>query len=54
MAFDFKKFLGKEEDDEEFEQKMKRLTTELSKQMEEGKKLDEEIKKNLECIGFKL
>ncbi len=43
-----------EEDDEEFEEEMKRLTSELAKQMEEGKWLDEEIKKNLENIGFKI
>ena len=43
-----------EEDSELFDEKMKRLTSELSKQMEEGKKLDEEIKKNLESIGFRL
>lgn len=42
------------EDDEEFEAKMERLTSKLSKQMEEGKKLDEEIKKNLGSIGFKV
>jgi len=42
------------EDDEAFEEKMKRLTTELSEQMKESKKLDEEIKKNLEGIGFKV
>ena len=42
------------EDDEVFEEKMKRLTAELSEQMKEGKKLDEEIKKNLESIGFKV
>ena len=33
---------------------LKRLTTELSEQMEEGKKLDEGIKKRLESIGFKV
>jgi type I restriction enzyme M protein len=43
-----------EEDEEKFEAKMKRLTSELSTQMEEGKKLDKEIKKNLEGIGFKV
>ncbi len=43
-----------EEDDEAFEEKMKRLTQELAKQMEEGKMLDEEIKKNLEKIGWKI
>ena len=42
------------EDDEKFEEKMKRLTAELSEQMKEGQKLDQEIKKNLERIGFKL
>ena len=43
-----------QEDDEEFSEKMKRLTSELAKQMAEGKKLDGEIRKNLESIGFKL
>ena len=43
-----------EEDSEVFEEKMKRLTSELSKQMEEGKRLDEEIRKNLKGIGFKV
>jgi len=43
-----------EEDKEAFEEKMKRLTAELSKQMQEGKKLDEDIKKNLEKVGFTL
>jgi len=33
---------------------MKRLTAELSEQMKEGQKLDQEIKKNLESIGFRL
>jgi type I restriction enzyme M protein len=41
-----------EEDEEAFEEKLKRLTSELAKQMLEGKKLDEEIKKNLESIGY--
>ncbi|VVB81475.1 N-6 DNA Methylase [uncultured archaeon] len=41
-----------EEDMEVFKEKMKRLTSELAKQMEEGKKLDEEIKKNLNGLGF--
>lgn len=43
-----------DEDDELFEEKMNKLTVDLSKQMEESKNLDEEIKKNLEIIGFKL
>ena len=33
---------------------MKKLTTELAEQMKEAKRLDEEIKKNLEKIGFKI
>jgi len=37
-----------------FEDKMKELTSELAEQMKEGLKLDEEIKKNLEGIGFKV
>ncbi|MFW5852842.1 MAG: type I restriction-modification system subunit M [Nanoarchaeota archaeon] len=37
-----------------FEDKMKELTSELARQMEEGKKLDMEIKKNLESIGFEI
>ncbi len=41
-----------EEDNEEFEEKMKRLTLELAAQMEQGQKLDEEIKKNLKGIGY--
>ncbi|MEA3514197.1 MAG: N-6 DNA methylase, partial [Nanoarchaeota archaeon] len=41
-----------EDDGEAFEDKMKRLTSELAEQMEEGKILDEEIRKNLEGIGF--
>jgi type I restriction enzyme M protein len=43
-----------EEDDQAFEETMKQLTAELAKQMEESKKLDEEIKKNLEKIGWKV
>lgn len=43
-----------EEDTEEFEEKMKRLTSELGEQMNEGKQLDEKIKRSLESIGFKI
>ncbi|VUT28093.1 MAG: N-6 DNA Methylase [Candidatus Syntrophoarchaeum sp. GoM_oil] len=42
------------EDDEVFEEKMNRLTSELSKQMEKGEKLDQEVKKNLGSIGYGL
>lgn len=51
------RYVGAEEEEEDlevFEDKMKRLTSELSKQMEESKKLDLEIKKNLGSIGFKI
>ena len=47
-------FEEQEEDEEAFEEKMKKLTAELAKQMEESKKLDEEIKKNLEKIGWRV
>lgn len=43
-----------EEDGEVFEEKMKKLTAELSRQMQEEKRLDEEIKRQLEKIGFKI
>jgi type I restriction enzyme M protein len=47
--------IPEEEDDGiPFEDKMEELTTALSKQMKEGQKLDEEIKKNLKSIGFKV
>jgi type I restriction enzyme M protein len=49
------RYVGAEEekeDSEAFEEKMKRLTAELAKQMAEGKNLDEEIKNNLETIGY--
>ena len=41
-----------EEDAEDFDEKMNRLTAELSTMFDEGKKLEEEIKKNLGAIGF--
>jgi type I restriction enzyme M protein len=49
------RYVGAEEeadDEEEFEEKMKNLTTKLTEQMIEGQKLDEEIKKNLRSIGY--
>ena len=49
------RYVGAEEEEEDlegFDEKMKRFISELAKQMEEGKKLDEEIKKNLERIGY--
>jgi type I restriction enzyme M protein len=41
-----------EEDDEPFEVKMKRLTTTLFAQFDEGKKLEKEIRKNLAKLGY--
>jgi len=41
-----------EEDDEPFEEKMARLTSELSEQFEESRRLEEEIRKNLKGLGF--
>ena len=41
-----------EDDGEPFEEKMDRLTTELAKLFKESRDLEEEIKKNLEGIGY--
>ncbi len=41
-----------EEDSEPFEEKMERLTKELSKLFEKSNELEEEIKQNLKGIGF--
>ena len=41
-----------EEDDEPFEEKMKRLVTQLYEQQTDRAKLDSEIAKNLEALGF--
>lgn len=41
-----------EEDDEPFEEKMERLTGELAKCFEESNRLQAQIKKNLEAIGY--
>jgi type I restriction enzyme M protein len=47
--------IPEEEDDGiPFEDKMKDLTSALAEQMKEGQRLDVEIKKNLEGIGFKV
>ncbi|KAA8829866.1 type I restriction-modification system subunit M [Bifidobacterium tissieri] len=43
-----------EEDDEPFDEKMKRLTSELTKCFEESNRLQAEIKKNLEAIGYEM
>ena len=41
-----------EQDDEPFDQKMKRLTALLKQQQEEGAKLDQQIAENLRMIGY--
>lgn len=43
-----------EDDGEPFEEKMARLTGELSKCFEESNRLQEQIRKNLEAIGYGL
>ena len=43
-----------EEDNEVFEEKMEKLTKELSESFKESQKLEEEVRKNLKSIGFKL
>ena len=49
------RYVGTEEQEDDgipFEEKMKQLTSELKVQFEESHKLEEEIKKNLEAIGY--
>lgn len=51
------RYVGAEEeeaDGEAFQEKIKRLTSELSDQMKQSQKLNDEIKRNLESIGFSL
>lgn len=51
------RYVGVEDSKEEtmsFEEKMKSITSELSKQFEESHKLEEEIKNNMKAIGFEL
>lgn len=43
-----------EEDPEPYEEKMKKLTGELKDLFEESHKLEEEIRKNLDALGFKI
>ena len=43
-----------EDDGEPFEEKMARLTSELAKCFEESNRLQEQIKKNLEAIGYEM
>lgn len=49
------RYVGAEEEEEDieaFDEKMKRLTANLSEQMEQSQKLDAEIRKNLKSIGL--
>jgi type I restriction enzyme M protein len=51
------RYVGLEDEEDDgipFEEKMSDLTSKLAKKMAEGNLLDEEIKKNLEKIGFKI
>jgi len=41
-----------EDDDEPFDEKMKRLTRQLSEQMKESEVLDDQIKENLKGLGY--
>lgn len=43
-----------EDDGVPFEEKMKNITSELSKQFEESHKLEEKIRNNLKAIGFNI
>jgi len=51
------RYVGAEEEDDDeeaFEEKMKHLSAELSDQMRQGQKLDEEIRRNMESVGFRV
>lgn len=41
-----------EEDEEPFEQKMERITSELSEQFAKSKELEDQIRKSLEGLGY--
>jgi type I restriction enzyme M protein len=41
-----------DDDDETFAEKMACLTKQLKEQMEEGEKLDHEIRKQLKMVGY--
>ena len=43
-----------EEDDEPYEEKMKRLTGELKGLLEESHRLEDEIRANLKALGFEI
>ena len=43
---------AKDDDGEPFEEKMARLTKDLSEQLAEGRRLEEEMRKNLGLLGY--
>jgi type I restriction enzyme M protein len=43
-----------EDDDEEFEEKMERLTVELSEQFRKSEELEKKIKENLAGLGYEI
>ncbi|WP_139112394.1 N-6 DNA methylase, partial [Acidithiobacillus thiooxidans] len=45
---------AKDDDGEPFEEKMARLTQELSEQLAEGRRLEDEMRKNLGLLGYEL
>ena len=47
-------FAEEEKDTEPFDEKMKRLTAELAEQFKKSKELEEEIRRNLEDVGYGL
>ena len=50
----FRRAEAKDDDGEAFEKKMDRLTKDLSEQLAEGRRLEEEIRKNLGVLGYEL
>jgi type I restriction enzyme M protein len=47
-------YVEEEEDPEEFEEKMKKLTAELAEQFKKSEELEREIKDNLKELGYEL
>ena len=45
---------AKDDDGEPFEEKMARLTKDLSEQLAEGRRLEDEIRKNFRLLGYEL
>ena len=47
-------FAEEEEDDEEFEEKIEKLTAELSEQFRKSEELEKKIRENLAGLGFEV